>query len=246
MKKTEWLSWVLFVAIFLVCFFVPAKNCNSNDHAIIVQGNGEVYATPDTMILNLRVEETKPTTEEAQKIVDEKIAKVKEILKKYNINSSDIKTTSVNTYESFDWRDSGRVSLWYTSSHSLEVKIKDVTTENEWIAGKILSEISKIWWVLVNNVSYDIYDKTVYYSEARKLAMQKAYQKAEELAELWGVRLWKPISIQEERNYDYAVGTVAMKNSYVMDMEEAEDDAGDISLWEMKITLDVSVSYKIK
>jgi uncharacterized protein YggE len=37
---------------------------------------------------------------------------------------------------------------------------------------------------LVNNVSYDIYDKAEYYSEARKLAMEKAYQKASELAEL--------------------------------------------------------------
>ncbi|MBR6907185.1 SIMPL domain-containing protein [bacterium] len=58
------------------------------------------------MILSLRVEETRPTTEEAQKAVDEKVAKVKEILKNYSINISDIKTTNVNTYESFDWRDS--------------------------------------------------------------------------------------------------------------------------------------------
>jgi uncharacterized protein YggE len=63
------------------------------------------------MILSLRVEETKPTTEEAQETVDTKVSKVKEILKKYDINTSDIKTTNVNTYESFDWRDSGRVSL---------------------------------------------------------------------------------------------------------------------------------------
>ena len=71
--------------------------------------------------------------------------------------------------------------------------------------------------------------------------------KAEELAELWEVRLWKPISIQEERNYDYVGSTMAMKNSFAMDMEEwIDDDAWDISLWEMKISLDVSVSYKIK
>lgn len=247
MKKNEWLAWGLFIAIFLVCFFVPSKNCNNSDHAIIVQGNWEVYAAPDTMILSLRVEETKPTTEEAQETVDTKVSIVKEISKKYDINTSDIKTTNVNTYESFDWRDSGRVSLWYTSSHSLEVKIKDVTSANEWIANKILSEISKVGWVLINNISYDIYDKTVYYSEARKLAMAKAHQKAEELAELWEVRLWKPISIQEERNYDYAVSTMAMKNSYAMDMDESMDDAEwGISLWEMKISLDVSVSYKIK
>ena len=38
-----------------------------------------------------------------------------------------------------------------------------------------------------------------------------------------------------------------MKNSYTMDMaEEADMDGWDISLWEMRITLNVSVSYKIK
>ena len=249
MKKTDWLSIVLFVAIFLVCFFVPGRNCSENDHAIIVQGNWEVYAVPDTMILSLRVEETKPTTEESQKTVDEKIAKVREILKNYGIDSSDIKTTNVSTYESFDWRESWKVSLWYVSSHSLEVKIKNATDENEWVWSKILSDISKIWWVLVNNISYDIYDKTTYYSEARKLAMAKAYQKAQELAELWGVRLWKPISIQEERSYDYAVSAMTMKNSFAMDMDESvsvTSEAGDISLWQMKLTLDISVSYKIK
>lgn len=247
MKKTDWLLIVLFVAIFLVCFFVPGRNCNDNDHSIIVQGNWEVYAVPDTMILSLRVEETRPTTEEAQKAVDEKVAKVKEILKNYSINISDIKTTNVNTYESFDWRDSWRVSLWYTSSHGLEIKIKDVTEENNGVGWKILSDISKIWWVLINNVSYDIYDKTVYYSEARKLAMAKAHQKAEELAELWEVKLWKPISIEEQRSYDYAVTSMAMKNTYAMEMaEESVMDDADISLWEMKLSLDITVSYKIK
>jgi uncharacterized protein YggE len=79
------------------------------------------------------------------------------------------------------------------------------------------------------------------------LAMDKAHQKAQELAELWEVKLWKPISIQEERNYDYAVSAMGvMKNSYTMDVVEEEADDSDISLWEMKITLNVSVSYEIK
>jgi uncharacterized protein YggE len=63
------------------------------------------------MILSLRVEETKTTTEESQKTVDEKIAKVKEILKKYNINTSDIKTTNVNTYEFFKCSKSQQKNL---------------------------------------------------------------------------------------------------------------------------------------
>jgi len=67
--------------------------------------------TPDTLILSFRVEETAPTTSEAQKNANEKIDKVKEIIKQYNVDSTDIKTTNVNVYEQYDWRDSGRVSL---------------------------------------------------------------------------------------------------------------------------------------
>ena len=36
---------------------------------------------------------------------------------------------------------------------------------------------------------YDIYDKAPYYKEARKLAMEKAYQKASDLAEFGSVKL---------------------------------------------------------
>jgi uncharacterized protein YggE len=57
------------------------------------------------------VEETAPTTAEAQKNANEKIDKVKEIIKQYDVENTDIKTTNVNVYEQYDWRDSGRVSL---------------------------------------------------------------------------------------------------------------------------------------
>ncbi|MBQ5944943.1 SIMPL domain-containing protein [bacterium] len=57
------------------------------------------------MILSFRVEETAPTTKEAQKNANEKIDKVKEIIKQYDVESSDIKTTNVNVYEQYDWRD---------------------------------------------------------------------------------------------------------------------------------------------
>jgi uncharacterized protein YggE len=43
--------------------------------------------------------------------------------------------------------------------------------------------------VLLNNISYDIYDKAPFYKEARKLAMEKAHQKATDLAEYGNVKL---------------------------------------------------------
>lgn len=235
------------LTIFGCCYYF-SKNFNKAEHSISVQWDGEVYVTPDTLILSFRVEETAPTTAEAQKNANEKIDKVKEVIKQYDVESSDIKTTNVNVYEQYDWRDSGRVSLWYTASHSLEVKIRKANIENEGIASKIISQVSQIGGVLLNNISYDIYDKAPFYKEARKLAMEKAHQKASDLAEYGNVKLGEPISIVENRSYDYAISTAnyAMAKMAYDSVEEADMWWGAIELWEMKLTLDVSVVYAIK
>ena len=233
----------------LGCFFV-GKDIDKTEHSISVQWDGEVYVTPDTLILSFRVEETAPTTAEAQKNANEKIDKVKNIIKQYDVENTNIKTTNANVYEQYDWKDTGRVSLWYTASHTLEVKIRKANIENEWIASKIIAQVSEIGGVLLNNISYDIYDKAPFYKEARKLAMEKAYQKASDLAEYGNVKLWDPISIIENRSYDYAV---SVNNSMMMKYDMwVEEDAIEteawwaIELWEMKLTLDVSVIYAIK
>ena len=240
----------LIICLTILGCFLASKNTDKTEHSISVQWDGEVYVTPDTLILNFRVEETAPTTKEAQKNANEKIDKVKEIIKQYNVENTDIKTTNANVYEQYDWRDTGRVSLWYTASHTLEVKIRKANIENEWIASKIIAQVSEIGGVLLNNISYDIYDKAPFYKEARKLAMEKAHQKAEDLAEYGDVKLWNPISIIENRSYDYAVSTsnVAMaKMAYAdEDVVEMEEAWWAIELWEMKLILDVSVVYAIK
>ena len=238
---------VICLTIFGSCYYA-SKNFNKAEHSISVQWDGEVYVAPDTLILSFRVEETAPTTAEAQKNANEKIDKVKEIIKQYDVENADIKTTNINVYEQYDWRDSGRVSLWYTASHSLEVKIRKANIENEWIASRIINEVSEIGGVLLNNISYDIYDKAPFYKEARKIAMEKAHQKASDLAEYGNVTLGDPISIIENRSYDYAV---SYSNVAMAKMEYAYDEAqevwmwGAIELWEMKLTLDVSVVYAI-
>ena len=239
----------LIICLTILGCFLAGRNTDRTEHSISVQWDGEVYVTPDTLILSFRVEETAPTTKEAQKNANEKIDKVKEIIKQYDVENTDIKTTNANVYEQYDWRDTGRVSLGYTASHTLEVKIKKANIENEWIASKIIAQVSEIGGVLLNNISYDIFDKAPFYKEARKLAMEKAYQKASDLAEYGNVKLWDPISIIENRSYDYAVSTAnyAMAKMSGVDEEMDMDDAWwSIELWEMKLILDVSVVYAIK
>jgi len=253
MRQNNLLSTILIcLTILASCFILSKFNFSVNtgatpDHTISVAWNWEVRVTPDTLILYLRVENTADTTAEAQKNVDEKVSEIKRIIKSYNIKDSDIKTTNINVYEAYDWTDNGRKSLWFTANHNLEIKIKSANIDNEWVGGKIISQVSEIEWVFVNNINYDIDDKTEYYSQARELALKKAQQKAEDLAKYAWVKLGKPVSISEQWSSDYAMITPSSKNTYFVE-EEAFDNAGwsDISLWEMKITLDVNVVYEIK
>jgi uncharacterized protein YggE len=80
-------------------------------NTISVQGDGKIFATPDMLIINLSVEETKETTQAAQTEVNTKINKIKEILKNYEVKDSDIQTKNVNVYPEYDYRDSGKILL---------------------------------------------------------------------------------------------------------------------------------------
>ncbi len=215
-------------------------------NTISVQGDGKVFATPDMLILNLSVEETKPTTAEAQAEVNKKINQIKDIIKKYDIKDSNVQTRNVNVYPEYDYKDSWRVLLWYRARHSLEITIKNANIENDGIGGKLIDAVSQIWNVLVNNISYDIEDKTPYYTQARELAMEKANQKAKELAKVWEVTLLKPISISENLNTYYP--QPMYKNTYAMDMVADSEMWGwaDISLGELEINLNINVIYWIE
>lgn len=240
--------------LLISCFILSNAKLNvSNsefEHSISVEGQWEVHVTPDTVILTMNIEWRAASTKEAQKDVNEKSKSVMNLLSNYKIKESDIKTVSSSTYEDFDWTNNGRVSMWFVAHQTLQVKIKDANIENNWVAEKIISEISDIEWVLLNNVSYDIYDKSEYYSQARELAIQKAHQKAEDLAKYAWVNLWKAISISEWWSNDYAL-TATRNVKYATNWAFVEEDAiedewSSLALWEMNIQLNVSVLYEIK
>ena len=86
MKKENLISLIaICITILIWCFMLSQTKFSVNtgsaaEHTISVDGDWEVRVTPDTLILNVRVEETAKTTSIAQKQVDEKINKIKDII----------------------------------------------------------------------------------------------------------------------------------------------------------------------
>jgi len=90
----------------------------------------------------------------------------------------------------------------------------------------------------IDHISFSIDDPSEYRKEARDKAMADAKAKAEQLANLSGVRLGKPTYISESISYPVYPPPVRAA-------EAAPAPVTPISPGEMKISLDIQVVYAI-
>jgi len=90
----------------------------------------------------------------------------------------------------------------------------------------------------IDNISFSIDDPSEYRKEARDKAMADAKTKAEQLANLSGVRLGKPTYISESISYPVYPPPVRVA-------EAAAAPVTPISPGELKISLDIQVAYAI-
>lgn len=215
-------------------------------NTISVTGGGKVSAKPDMVQLSISFQETASTSKIALGKVNEKIDSAIKILKNNNIPDSDITTNNLNIYTEYDYSNSARKIIGQRASQSLEVKIKKID-DKATKATKIIDELSAIDNLQINGISFDIEDKTKFFTQARELAFDKAKQKAEELAKLSKVKLSKPIYISDS-TYDvtpvpYTSNIAQFKN---LSVESVSDQSSQISTGEMNISSNLSVLWGIE
>ena len=153
-----------------------------------VRGEGKVVVVPDQAVLSLGVREEGDNLKQVQEAVNSKMSKLSKELKTLGIEEKDIKTTGYNYYP--DYQDTNR----YSASASLEVVVREMDQVSPALdlIGQIgLDSVSGPTFGLSDELS----DKTV--KEARKLAIDEAEKKAEELASLAGMRLGRIVNVVE-------------------------------------------------
>lgn len=196
----------------VICFFFASrtgiyiKSISGVDshgrisNIISVSGDGMVTSRPDMVEISVSVKNLSPTSRQALDKVNQKVAQVIEVLKNNGIPESDYKTTGLNVYTEYDYSDKVRRIIGQNASQSISIKVKKID-DKATKAAKIIDDLSAISDIEMNGISFDIEDKTKFYTQARELAFKKAQQKAEELAKLSGVKLGKPVSITDS-TYD--------------------------------------------
>ena len=217
-------------------------NLNSQQEGIWVNGQGKVTATPDVANISLGIEAQAATVSEAQAEAASAMDKVMNALTKNGVAKKDIKTQYFNISKVTRWDDKNRqeVVLGYRVTNTVTAKIRDMEK-----TGIIIDAVALAGGDLtrINSIYFSIDDPTPYQEEARDKAMADAKNKAEQLADLAGVKLGKPTYISENLYFPPPI----YRDVPMMEGAPAPAPAPttSISPGEMEVALNVQVVYAI-
>lgn len=214
-------------------------------NTISVMGEGKYLTQPDTFVVNVSVSELGKTTLEAQTMANEKITKLKELVKTLAIEEKSVKTTSVNVYPEYDWTNNQRKLLGYRSQHSLSIEVQGEKFAEK--GSQLVDKVATVWNINIDNTSFTLKNKDAAVSKAREKAFENAKTKAADLAKFWGVTLWTPVMITDS-DIDYSPMPMYnyAKAESAAGMWAADSASSSVSPWQTEITIRLNVVYEIK
>jgi uncharacterized protein len=216
---------------------------NNQQTGIWVSGEGKVTVTPDIATITLGVSAQTPTVAEAQSQASTAMDKIMASLTSNGIAKKDMQTKNYSIRQVTRWVESTQKEevIGYNVSNMIVAKIRDMDK-----VGKIIDDAVTAGgdFIRINGINFSVEDPSKYYVQARELAMNKAKDKAQQIAQLSGVTLGKPTYVSES---SYTPPTPYPVNMYKSDMAVgAAAPTTSISAGEMDIVLDVQVAYAIQ
>jgi uncharacterized protein YggE len=216
-------------------------------NTITVQGEGEVFAIPDTAVFSFSVIKRGATAQEAQDLATETANAAIDYLKKEGIDEKDIKTTNYSVYPRYEHQPIYCITfpcpqgesrlVGFETNQSVSVKVRD--TEK---AGRLLSGIGELGVEQISGLSFTIDDEEALQREVRQKAVADAREKAEALADDLGVKLVRIVNFNEygypiyARNETMALGVGGDTKAVPPTIEPGEN----------RITSQVNITYEIR
>lgn len=111
--------------------------------------------------------------------MNESINKVKEVLKASGVEEKNIQTSGLYASAEYNYDNGKQVPNGYMATSTLSIRVEK---KDEKVTNDILDGVAKVENIRLNGVDYDLADKEKVYAEARKLALEKARTKADEMA----------------------------------------------------------------
>jgi len=241
------------IAFSLMLFLLIS--CNSrvqvqeSQNSVSVSGIGTVLAQPDMVLMNVSFSHTAPTTKEAKKAVEQTIQRILKILQEENVEDKFMKTISLNYDVEYDYRSGRRVRIGQRAQQTIVVTVNDMINTPERFSS-ILDKITAIDRVEVQNIQFDIENKSDLFKQSRELAYQKAFDKAEQYAKLSGRKLGKVLTISEGVSRDVTFNRMFMNNArmpFVAEQAAADYGTGfSLPTGEQGVTSEINAVFSLE
>lgn len=216
-----------------------AEGTSSDLKTISLSGAGVATAQADQATVNLGVETTADTAEEAIRENAELMTEVINAIKALGIDEEDIITTSYNVYAQYDWTEEGREFTGYSVTNLVQVTVKDLD-----MVGDVIDAAADNGANSINGITFELSDakREELKANAYIAAITDAQDKADLIAETLGLSITGVQSVTESsyssaRSYDYAYAESAMDSgakSYV---------STPITSGELSVTVNVYIVY---
>ncbi len=226
------------VALVALAFLTGCQSTTVDYMSVSVSGSATVTLTPDMASFSISVSETGQTTWEAQQMANAKMQDIYDILHDdFGIVAENIRTTSMSLYPEYRYEDGQQILVGQTASQSISVTVHRLDD-----LAPIVDGLSSVTGISLSSISLDASEKDESMSQARRLAMQDAMDKARDYAEAAGLVLGDPVSVSESGSYHYAN---RVQPTMLMASASAKDEASSASYYagDLSVAADVDVTF---
>jgi len=205
---------------------------------ISVTGTGEASGAPDLALLTLGVSTEEKSVKEARDKAAAAMNAVVSSLKDNGVDDKDIQTQQLSIYPEFDYADGRQELRGFRVTNIVSAKLRDLDR-----VGEVIDDAAEAGGDLlqIQGLSFTIEEPDELRAQAREEAVKEARAKGERLAELAGVKLGKPISINEEGFFQPPPIPLARGA-----LEAAPAAETPIQPGEMEVSVSVSVVFAIE
>lgn len=206
-------------------------------------GYGTASAEPDVASITFGVSITRSTPDaavnEAAQIIEASMAAARG----EGVEGEDMQTTSYNLWVQEIWDDYQAVytgEMEYVVTHYVQADVRDISK-----VGDVLSAIVNAGANSINGVYFYVEDTSAMYDEARVKASENARQKAEQLADAFGVEIGELQSISEWTNNYYPASSTAAYSNYGGGLGYY-GETPPVTPGSYSITVEVSATFEIE
>jgi uncharacterized protein len=258
-KRMAVFATAVMTAIFAIAGPARAQQVIDNRPKITVSGEAVVYAQPDKILVSLGVETWDAQMDVAKQKNDAIIKRAIAAIRECGIEKSAIQTDNITiepTYKPYEGSRPRDID-GYSVRNSLTVTVDKVAKVEQLITNALKSGVNH-----VNNVDFQTTELRKYRDQARKLALKAAREKAENMADVYGQTIGRPLQIVENGGYGYWYGgwggwgssgrdygmsqNVMLNATATMPSRSSEEQGETVALGKIGIRANVSVVFELK